>query len=76
MTIDGFVVRVLMDGSIIGIGAHRDFGALTLLLQGDVGGLQVLNEGTGEWIDVSHPLYPPTESYSNLPLFPPTEWVL
>ncbi|KAI9745430.1 MAG: hypothetical protein M1818_000964 [Claussenomyces sp. TS43310] len=35
-----------------GIGAHRDFGCLTLLLQDDVGGLQVQNQETQEWIDV------------------------
>ncbi|KAL1857219.1 hypothetical protein Plec18170_003335 [Paecilomyces lecythidis] len=35
-----------------GIGAHQDFGAVTLLLQGDVDGLQVLDVPTGEWFDV------------------------
>lgn len=36
-----------------GIGAHQDFGAVTLLLQGDVDGLQVLDVPSGEWFDVS-----------------------
>ncbi|GMG40234.1 unnamed protein product [[Candida] boidinii] len=35
-----------------GIGAHTDFGAITLLLQSDVSGLQVMEEETGEWIDI------------------------
>jgi isopenicillin N synthase-like dioxygenase len=38
-----------------GIGAHQDFGAVTLLLQGEVDGLQVLDAQTGEWFDVSRP---------------------
>ncbi|QIL81554.1 isopenicillin N synthase family oxygenase [Diaphorobacter sp. HDW4A] len=38
-----------------GVGAHKDGGLLTLLLQDDVGGLQVL--GTNGWIDV-----PPREN--------------
>lgn len=41
-----------------GIGAHTDFGAITLLLQEDVDGLQVLEKTTGEWLDVrSYPYY-------------------
>jgi isopenicillin N synthase-like dioxygenase len=32
-----------------GVGAHTDFGALTLLLQDEVGGLEVLHKPTGTW---------------------------
>lgn len=32
-----------------GVGAHTDFGALTLLLQDEVGGLEVLHKPTGSW---------------------------
>jgi isopenicillin N synthase-like dioxygenase len=35
-----------------GVGAHTDFGAMTLLLQDNVGGLEVLRRGTNEWVDV------------------------
>ncbi|EXJ78901.1 hypothetical protein A1O3_08401 [Capronia epimyces CBS 606.96] len=35
-----------------GIGAHTDFGAITLLMQGDVDGLQVYDKTTNEWFDV------------------------
>jgi isopenicillin N synthase-like dioxygenase len=35
-----------------GIGAHTDFGAVTLLMQGEVDGLQVFEKKTGQWLDV------------------------
>ena len=47
-----------------GIGAHTDFGAVTLLLQEDVDGLQVLEKKTGEWIDVSFFLFIQKEACS------------
>lgn len=35
---------------VIGIGAHTDYGALTVLAQDDVGGLQVMNRD-GQWVE-------------------------
>ena len=36
-----------------GIGAHTDFGAVTILLQDSTCGLQVWNRGLREWVDVA-----------------------
>lgn len=43
------------DAKQLGAGAHTDFGAMTLLLQDEIGGLQVYNESAPEeerWVDV------------------------
>ncbi|KAJ6037087.1 hypothetical protein N7540_001366 [Penicillium herquei] len=36
-----------------GIGAHTDFGAVTILLQDQTGGLQVWNNSSTEWVNVT-----------------------
>jgi len=41
-------------GETKGVGAHTDFGALTLLMQDDVGGLEVFNRASQTW----HPVPP------------------
>jgi len=40
------------DATLVGAGAHTDFGALTLLLQDGHSGLQVLNQHNQAWVDV------------------------
>lgn len=39
-----------IDESVMGIGAHTDYGSLTVLAQDDVGGLQVMNRD-GVWVE-------------------------
>ncbi len=45
-----------------GIGAHTDFGSVTLLMQDDVDGLQVYEKSTDEWLDVREPFPLPPSS--------------
>jgi isopenicillin N synthase-like dioxygenase len=40
------------DSSLVGAGAHTDFGAITLLLQDRQSGLEVFNHQTNEWFDI------------------------
>lgn len=37
---------------VLGVTRHKDAGALTILAQDDVGGLQVLRKSDGEWVSV------------------------
>ena len=39
-----------VDESVIGIGAHTDYGLMTVLAQDPVGGLQVMNR-SGDWVE-------------------------
>ncbi|KAI5850797.1 hypothetical protein BZA05DRAFT_338359 [Tricharina praecox] len=41
------------DEGSLGCGEHTDWGLLTLLVQDEVGGLQVQDVQTGEWLDVT-----------------------
>ncbi|KAF2801457.1 2og-Fe oxygenase family protein [Mytilinidion resinicola] len=41
------------DALQFGVGAHTDFGSITLLLQDMAGGLEVLNHDTDEWVSVT-----------------------
>lgn len=49
-----------------GIGAHTDFGSITLLMQDEVDGLQVYEKSTNEWLDVSPPPSLPLFRLTNL----------
>ncbi|PSK59270.1 UPF0676 protein [Elsinoe australis] len=42
-----------------GIGAHTDFGALTLLMQDEIGGLEVFHKPSGTW----HPVQPVKDAF-------------
>eukprot|EP00656_Telonema_subtile_P015667 TRINITY_DN18240_c0_g1_i5.p1 TRINITY_DN18240_c0_g1~~TRINITY_DN18240_c0_g1_i5.p1 ORF type:complete len:150 (-),score=23.77 TRINITY_DN18240_c0_g1_i5:19-468(-) len=42
---------VNVESKSLGLGAHKDFGFLSLLLQNDVGGLEVQRADDGVWIE-------------------------
>lgn len=46
-----------------GFGAHTDFCPFAIVLQGDVSGLEVLEESTGEWVMVRNQPPSPTSTY-------------
>ncbi|WP_026555146.1 isopenicillin N synthase family dioxygenase [Arthrobacter sp. 35W] len=47
-----YVGGVVKEAGSQGVGAHADYGFITLLLQDEVGGLQVLPPGSEDWIPV------------------------
>jgi isopenicillin N synthase-like dioxygenase len=47
-----YVGGVVEEAGSQGVGAHADYGFITLLLQDEVGGLEVMPHGTTEWIPV------------------------
>ena len=47
-----YVGGVVEEAGDQGVGSHADYGFVTLLLQDDVGGLEVLPPGTAEWLPV------------------------
>ena len=47
-----YVGGVVEEAGDQGVGSHADYGFVTLLLQDDVGGLEVLPPGTTEWLPV------------------------
>jgi isopenicillin N synthase-like dioxygenase len=42
---------------LFGVAPHSDWGAITILLQDQIGGLEVLESRTGEWLPVSDSLH-------------------
>lgn len=48
-----------------GIGAHTDFGSVTLLMQDEVDGLQVWEKTTEEWLDVSSTIDPQKSAHGS-----------
>jgi isopenicillin N synthase-like dioxygenase len=47
-----YVGGVVKEAGDQGVGSHADYGFVTLLLQDDVGGLEVKPPGTSEWLPV------------------------
>lgn len=48
-----YVGGVVEEAGSQGVGAHADYGFVTLLLQDEVGGLEVLPHGASEWVPVT-----------------------